>query len=527
MGGALKALSFALAGFVPMLSAVGLLFSWWLIPLALLAAGAVLVVKNWESVVAFFEQRFPGVVRWVEDVGERARRAWAATLAWLQGPGRDESVFDWLSRPLDGVFDWLKGAWAQAVRVIEDPAPLLKALAVWWEGARSAVVDWYRRLVQRFNEIDWRALGTTVAGAVNESLRMGLDALAVVSVWFDRLSARIGEVDWAGLGEHIGGSIGDAMVSVWRASTNFMRGVAAEDGEDIGNRLLLGFVKAITGAAKLQTAVKRAIFDAFAGAVGGLGGVLIDAASEELRRFVILGQALADAIIAGITSRLGEFAGGLPEQVARVFLGRGVAGALFAGAGSAIAPDRTDDTVFPSWDDTTFPTLADTALRRRRRLPSRHGLPVSAYAHARDRSAGPAGQRQRRDRQRQRGERRPGRHRGRNRRRADRAAARYGGELRLGCRALTYTDDSIGAMPATGGAGVGNVGNYYGGLAVKEEDGRISGPRELRGRDPDHRTDPESLIVTLSSSAKRPRLARERRRKPNTRRRACGPWLAR
>ena len=337
LGGALKGLSFALAGFVPMLSAVGLLFSWWLIPLALLAAGGVLVVKNWESVVAFFEQRFPGVVRWVEDVGERARRAWAATLAWLQGPGHDESVFDWLSRPLDGVFDWLKGAWAQAVRVIEDPAPLLKALAVWWEGARSAVVDWYRRLVQRFNEIDWRALGTTVAGAVNESLRMGLDALAVVSVWFDRLRARIGEVDWAGLGEHIGGSIGDAMVSVWRASTNFMRGVAAEDGEDIGNRLLLGFVKAITGAAKLQTAVKRAIFDAFAGAVGGLGGVLIDAASEELVRFVILGQALADAIIAGITSRLGEFAGGLPEQVARVFLGRGVAGALFAGAGSAIA----------------------------------------------------------------------------------------------------------------------------------------------------------------------------------------------
>ena len=122
MGGALQALSWTLAGFVPLLKAVGLLFSWWLIPLAALAAGGVLVVKNWESVVAFFEQRFPGVVRWVEDVGERARRAWAATLAWLQGPGRDESVFDWLSRPLDGVFDWLKGAWAQAVRVIEDPA---------------------------------------------------------------------------------------------------------------------------------------------------------------------------------------------------------------------------------------------------------------------------------------------------------------------------------------------------------------------------------------------------------------------
>ena len=67
----------------------------------------------------------------------------------------------------------------------------------------------------------------------------------------------------------------------------------------------------------------------------------MDAASAELRRYVILGRALADAIIAGITSRLGEVAGSLPESIASVFLGPGISGALFAGGSdttAALAP---------------------------------------------------------------------------------------------------------------------------------------------------------------------------------------------
>ena len=298
MGGALQALSWTLAGFVPVLKAVGLLFSWWLLPLVAVGGAALLVVRNWDAVVAFFTDRFPRVVAFIEELPARARRAWAAVM--------DGSILEW-------VRGWDTG------------------------NVQQVVTEWYRRIAERFRELDWRDVGRYAAQGVHAALEVGLDALALASAWFDSIRARVEEADWSAIGESIGESIGNALRAVWRVHADLMQGAAEEDGELIGNRLLLGMVKAITAAGKLQNTIKRAIFDAFVGALGGLGGVLIDAASAELARYVILGRALADAIIAGITSRLGEVAGSLPEQIASVFLGPGISGALFAGGSDTTA----------------------------------------------------------------------------------------------------------------------------------------------------------------------------------------------
>ena len=132
MGGALQALSWALAGFVPMLSAVGLLFSWWVLPLAAVGTAALLVVRNWDQVVAFFTERFPRVVAFIEELPARARRAWAAVM--------DGSILEW-------VRGWDTG------------------------NVQQVVTEWYRRIADRFRELDWRDVGRYAAVARACTLR--------------------------------------------------------------------------------------------------------------------------------------------------------------------------------------------------------------------------------------------------------------------------------------------------------------------------------------------------------------------
>lgn len=143
LGGVAFAFSLMAAGLAVVLSPIALV----LVGIAALAAGAWLVVRNWEGIGAFFEgvwkeieAAFPDTSAFFEGLWTKASKpidgifdwvkdAWSAALAWITGldagsrlhPAERErkSVFDWLMEPVDGAFSWVGDRWDAAVAAIK------------------------------------------------------------------------------------------------------------------------------------------------------------------------------------------------------------------------------------------------------------------------------------------------------------------------------------------------------------------------------------------------------------------------
>ncbi len=142
LGGVAFAFSLMAAGLAVVLSPIALV----LIGIAALAAGAWLVVRNWEGIGAFFERvwqdieaAFPDTAAFFEGHWTKASKpvpgifdwvktAWSAALSWITGldagsrlhpaEREEKSVFDWLMEPVDGAFRWVGDKWDTAVAAV-------------------------------------------------------------------------------------------------------------------------------------------------------------------------------------------------------------------------------------------------------------------------------------------------------------------------------------------------------------------------------------------------------------------------
>ena len=195
LGGVAFAFSLMAAGLAVVLSPIALV----LIGIAALAAGAWLVVRNWEGIGAFFERvwqdieaAFPDTAAFFEGLWAKASKpvpgifdwvktAWSAALGWITGldagsrlhPAEREqkSVFDWLMEPARGAFRWVSEKWTEAVAAVT-AAP---AAVIGWvtDGIESAFEWLFRKWQLERNVLAKSALepviGWVNAGGIREA----------------------------------------------------------------------------------------------------------------------------------------------------------------------------------------------------------------------------------------------------------------------------------------------------------------------------------------------------------------------
>ena len=180
IGIALKGISIALGALLPLLRTVRWLaitaFGPWGIAIAAVAAAAYFLVTEWESLVAWFEDRFPGVAETVESVGEAVRQAWGGAVAWMRDTWASAANvdFDWqrLADSAEDV-DWH----GVGIAIGEAIAGGVQAAPGLWEAFDSMTARWEAAIIDWATNVDWGVLWVRfrVWGAsVGEAFKDGL-----------------------------------------------------------------------------------------------------------------------------------------------------------------------------------------------------------------------------------------------------------------------------------------------------------------------------------------------------------------
>ena len=134
----------------------GLIFSPIGLFVAAIAGAAWAIYDNWDDVVGFFERTwsgirgaFPGAAQFFEDLWAAVsapvhgmfawvKGAWLGIISWLEGPGKDQSVFDWLSEPVVGLFAWVGRQWDAVLRIVSNPRQVWS----WLSAGAAGVFGW-------------------------------------------------------------------------------------------------------------------------------------------------------------------------------------------------------------------------------------------------------------------------------------------------------------------------------------------------------------------------------------------------
>ena len=336
IGVALRGLSFALIGLVPALRAVGFMVGLLVSPFGLVAAAAsgaaYLIWRNWEPVgaffgdvwskikgafpdaAAFFENLWQDISAPVDGIFDWVNDAWSATLDWISGPGEGESPLDWLERPIHGLFDWIPVAWNRTLAVISEP---VTEVWDWLLDGIPGAFSWVR--TQWNSALEWIAVPAIGVWAwvrsgapgifnwVSEQWEAALDVPAWGVTLFAALHDAIIGTNFVEIGSTVGETIGNGIVAAASGLTNLLAMMTATvSGLDFN---LVG------------TSIGAFIGEAVVNRIAGLANLLSSLATTvSSLDFTGIGAAIGSAIGASVVTSL-SYLTGLLSGLAATILG--------------------------------------------------------------------------------------------------------------------------------------------------------------------------------------------------------------
>ena len=287
------------------------------------------LIEEWDNLLVRFSMPAAGLFDWLTEawnslefpspagVFDWVEQRIEAPFAWITAQW-DAVVAQWdaialpeitlgIPAPVEGIFDWLTDAWAQADSALTVAADFGERLFADIEAAvagtdfsvigttiggwiGSALVTALSRLeglldsvTTTMQGIDWLAIGTSVGNAVGGAL---VRAIALMTGLMVQLTSMVETIDFSMLGHRIGGLIGTFVVDSIARLTGLMSGMMeavtqidfSNIGITIGNAIRVALVATVKTLIGLVSGLAQAIAEADWSDVGtALWGAIISA----------------------------------------------------------------------------------------------------------------------------------------------------------------------------------------------------------------------------------------------------------
>ena len=148
----IKTVTFLLKAIVKTVQFVGKAFKW--------------LGNVWNEVMDLFERDPYGIFGWIS-------RAWGAVLDWFKGPGEDQTIYEWLSEPIVGLWNWIKNIWKGVTEYISTKK---EDLYNWLDEKRENLFAWV--------EEKWKAVTDYISTKVEGIFNWIQEAWESILEWF-------------------------------------------------------------------------------------------------------------------------------------------------------------------------------------------------------------------------------------------------------------------------------------------------------------------------------------------------------
>jgi phage-related minor tail protein len=228
--------------------------TWIVLGIVALIAALVLLIMNWDAVVAWASQVWGGFVNWVGEVfaglGTWLGEIWSGISSWFMGAlsafgswwtGMWGGFFNWVGEIFGGFGNWIMSIWSGISSWFMGA---LGAFGSWWSGLWSGVVSWATGILNGF-------LGFvgSIPGAIMAGLAWLANLAGVVAGYFGSMAAAawakaLELVGWVGsLPGMIVGAVGNLGGLLIGAGQSIIQGFL--DGLTAGFEAVKGFVGGI------------------------------------------------------------------------------------------------------------------------------------------------------------------------------------------------------------------------------------------------------------------------------------------
>lgn len=234
--------------------------TWIILGIVALIAAIVLLVMNWDTVVAWISEVWSGFVSWLGEtfngIATWWNELWAGIAAWVQGVW--SGLVSWITGAVDGFVSWWNGLWAGVGQFFNNlwTAFLLGVQIIW-----TGFVNWIRSAlmayvafwtgvwngVSSFFSALWTGLVNGVRGIWSGFTSWLMGAINGFRSWWDGIWTGIGNAFksvWTGIQSFIGG-IWDGIVDGLRRDANNIIGII--NGIISGINALIGGAGALIG----------------------------------------------------------------------------------------------------------------------------------------------------------------------------------------------------------------------------------------------------------------------------------------
>lgn len=273
--------------------------TWIILGIMALIAGLVLLIANWDAVVAWVTEVWGGFISWLGEVTDGFVSWWNDLWA---------GVGQWITDTWNGFIGWIVDTWNGFIGMLTDTG---NAIAEWWNGLWQGIGDWIKSVWDGF--VSWVI---SLALGYVQWMRSTFDG---VRNWWNGLWSGIGgffEDIWNGMLSWIRGVVGGYVSwqrGIWQGVSDFFEGIW-EGITSFATDAWNGFIDFLSG-----------IPDTIMGFFAGIGTWLIDS-----------GEALIQGFLDGIEGMLGAIGdtiGGVMDFIGGFFPNSPADRGQFSGAG--------------------------------------------------------------------------------------------------------------------------------------------------------------------------------------------------
>lgn len=243
--------------------------TWIVLGIIALIAALVLLVMNWDTVVAWISEVWAGFVSWFTGVMD-------GFISWWNGMW--EGFASWITEVWNGFISWIVGVWEGFLAAIQNGG---EQIASWWNGLWQGIGDWIRGVWEGF--VSW-VLSMAISLVIG--IQAGLNGFLG---WWNGLWTGVGNFlrdTWNNAISFLNGIPG-AILGIFTGAVSWLYGI----GRDIVNGLW-------NGLKDVWTSVSRWFENTFGGIIDTVAGIFqINSPSRVFRE---IGGSVGEGFIQGL-----------------------------------------------------------------------------------------------------------------------------------------------------------------------------------------------------------------------------------